>query len=229
MKNCIVLSGQYRSFDRTFDSIKQFVESNNLDVYCHLWSTDQREIDNVNDKLNPKQFVSHDFSEYSDLFESIESRILKNNPKGPNQDKLAANASMNYSRRVAYSLVPQNTYDSIIYCRYDNLLGNMLLSKQPDTIITPSEESYNLISDIFAYMPISMADSYFLYPNYEDLHSTPWEPKFLEWLRNVKKYPEHDIQTHIHTRYCPHLMLMRNIIMNGNTFITVELPVRILR
>jgi hypothetical protein len=83
MKNCIVLSGQYRSFDRTCDSIKQFIETNDLDVYCHLWSTDQREIDNINDKLNPKQFVFHDFSEYSEIFESIESRILKNNPKGP--------------------------------------------------------------------------------------------------------------------------------------------------
>jgi hypothetical protein len=136
---------------------------------------------------------------------------------------------MNYSRRVAYSLVPQNTYDDIIYCRYDNALGNMSLNEKPDIIITPFEESYNLISDIFAYMPSSMADSYFLYVEYERLHSTPWEPEFLEWLRNVKKYPEHDIQTHIHTRYCPHLMLMRNIIMNGNNFVMSDLPVRILR
>ena len=96
-------------------------------------------------------------------------------------------------------------------------------------IITPEEESYNLISDIFAVMPAHMAESYFLYDDYERLHSTPWEPEFLEWLRNIKQYPEQDIQTHIHTRYCPHLMLMRNIIMNGHNYVIDNLPVSILR
>ena len=229
MKNCIVLSGQYRSFDRTCDSIKQFIETNDLDVYCHLWSTDQQEIDSVTGKLKPKKIISEDYQKYSDTFSSIEDRILKNNPKGPNQDKLAGNASMNYGRKVAYSLVPKDEYDTIIYCRYDNLVGNMLLTAVPDTILTPLEESYNLISDIFAIMPSGMADSYFLYDEYERLHSTPWEPEFINWLRNVKKYPEQDIQTHIHTRYCPHLMLMRNIIMNKNNFVITDIPVRILR
>ena len=229
MKNCLVLSGQFRSFERTVGSIKQFIDNNQLDVYGHMWSTDQNEIDFVNDKLKTKNIVFQNTDLYTDTFASIEQRILQNNPKGPNQDKLAGNASMNYGRKVAYSLVPKDEYDTIIYCRYDNLVGNMLLTAVPDTILTPLEESYNLISDIFAIMPSGMADSYFLYDEYERLHSTPWEPEFINWLRNVKKYPEQDIQTHIHTRYCPHLMLMRNIIMNKNNFVITDIPVRILR
>jgi len=229
MKNCLVLSGQFRSFDRTVGSIKQFIDNNQLDVYGHMWSTDQNEIDFVNDKLKTKNIVFQNTDLYTDTFASIEERILKKNPKGPNQDKLAGNASMNFGRKAAYSLVPKDVYDVIIYCRYDNLVGGMMFTGIPNVIVTPFEESYNLISDIFAIMPAHMADSYFLYDEYERLHSTPWEPEFLEWLRNVKQYPEQDIQTHIHTRYCPHLMLMRNIIMNGHNFVIDNLPVRILR
>ena len=99
----------------------------------------------------------------------------------------------------------------------------------PVFIFTPEQESYNLISDIFAVMPAHMADSYFLYDEYERLHSTPWEAMFLEWLRYIKQYPEQDIQTHIHTRYCPHLMLMRNIITKGHNYVIENLPVSILR
>ena len=229
MKNCLVLSGQFRSFDRTFGSIKQFIDNNQLDVYGHMWSTDQNEIDFVTDKLKTKNIVFQNTDLYTDTFASIEQRILQKNPKGPNQDKLAANASMNFGRKSAYSLVPKNVYDVIIYCRFDNLVGNMMLTGVPDVIVTPEQESYNLISDIFAVIPSQMADSYFLYDDYERLHSTPWEPMFLEWLRYIKKYPEQDIQTHIHTRYCPHLMLMRNIIMNGHNYVIENLPVSILR
>jgi hypothetical protein len=78
-------------------------------------------------------------------------------------------------------------------------------------------------------MPMSMAKSYFLFDDYERLHSTPWETEFVEWLRNVKKYPEQDIQTHLHTRYCPHLLLMRNIIMNGHNYTIQNLPLFIQR
>ena len=229
MKNCLVLSGQFRSFDRTFGSIKQFIDNNQLDVYGHMWSTDQNEIDFVTDKLKTKNIVFQNTDLYADTFSAIEERILKNNPKAPNQDKLAGNASMNFARKSAYSLVPKDTYDVIIYCRFDNLVGNMMLTGVPDVIVTPEQESYNLISDIFAIIPSRMADSYFLYDDYERLHSTPWEPAFLEWLRYLKKYPEQDIQTHIHTRYCPHLMLMRNIIMNGHNYVIENLPVSILR
>lgn len=230
MRSCIVFSGQYRTFDQTSEKIRRFIDINNLDVYCHLWSTDQREIDNVTDRLTPKKILSEDNSLFVGEFDRIERDILSKNPKGPNQDKLAGNASMNYSRKKAYDLVPKDEYDFLVYCRYDIGFNQLFMfGDDVDRIITPFEESYNLISDIMAVMPMSMADSYFLYDEYERLHSTPWEPEFLDWLRNVKKYPEQDIQTHIHTRYCPHLMLMRNIIMNGNTFEILNLPIYLQR
>ena len=228
MKKCIVLSGQYRSFDRTSDSIKQLIETNELDVYCHLWSTNQQEIDSITDKLKPKKIVSEDFEVYSNTFASIEDRILKNNPKGPNQDKLSANASMNFGRKAAYSLVPKDVYDIIIYCRYDNLVGGMMFTGLPNVIVTPFEESYNLISDIFAVMPAYMANSYFLYDEYERLHSTQFEPEFEDYLRNVRNYGEENIRIHKYERYCPHMMLLRNIYMNkitnvGTNQLTVHL------
>lgn len=229
MKNCIVLSGQYRTFDQTWENIKRFIDLNSADVYCHLWSTDEKEITSLVDRLKPKKYLTQDFSEFVDLFEAIERNILQKNPKGPNQDKLAGNASMNYSRKAAFDLVPKEEYDNVIYCRYDIGFQQVFTFDGVDRIVVPFEESYNLISDIFAIMPMSMANSYFLYNDYERLHSTPWEPEFLDWLRNVKQYPEQDVQTHIHTRYCPHLMLMRNIIMNGHIFHITNLPVYLQR
>lgn len=229
MRKCIVLSGQYRTFDHTWENIKQFIDLNKLDVYCHLWSTDVNEVNNLVDRLKPKKYLVGDYSRYIGAFGSIERNILLKNPKGPNQDKLIANASMNYSRKAAFEMVPKDEYDVVIYCRYDIGFRQIFTFDGVDRIVVPFEESYNLISDIFAIMPMTMASSYFLFDDYERLHSTPWEPEFLEWLRNVKRYPEQDIQTHIHTRYCPHLMLMRNIIMNGHSFHITDLPVYLQR
>ena len=229
MKKCIVLSGQYRTFDQTWKNIRNFIDLNLLDVYCHVWSTDQTEIDNITDRLMPKNLLAEDNSLFLDTFQKIEDNILTNNPKGPNQDRLAGNASMNYSRKAAFDLVPKDEYDTVIYCRYDIGFHELFRFDGVDRIVTPLEESYNLISDIFAIMPMEMAKSYFLYDEYERLHSIPWEPEFLDCLRNVKKYPEQDVQTHIHTRYCPHLMLMRNIIMNGHNFTLIDLPVYLQR
>lgn len=229
MSNCIVLSGQYRTFDQTWENIKKFIDLNEADVYCHMWSTDVNEVNNLVNRLNPKNYLIGDYSKHVGAFESIDRNIRLRNPKGPNQDKLVGNASMNYSRKVAFDMVPKDKYDNIIYCRYDIGFRQLFTFDGLDTIVVPLEESYNLISDIFAIMPMSMAKSYFLFDDYERLHSTPWEPEFLDWLRNVKKYPEQDVQTHIHTRYCPHLMLMRNIIMNGHTFHIANIPVYLQR
>lgn len=235
MKKCMVISGQYRTFDKTWPQLKEFIDLNELDVYAHLWSNPHigqenlRHFHEVKDRLQPKRIFQQPMQ--GDVvveFDKIEERIKLANPKGPNQDKLAGNASMNYSRDAAFQMVDQE-YDIVVYCRYDIGFRQMFTFENVDRIITPEEESYNLISDIFAIMPMSMAKSYFLYKDYERLHSTPWEPEFLDWLRNVKKYPEQDIQTHIQTRYCPHLMLMRNIIMNGHTYHTTNLPVYLQR
>lgn len=229
MKNCIVLSGQYRTFDSTWENIKNFIDINEADVYCHLWSTDSEEEKNVVERLKPKKYLVEDYNDYNGTFSTIEQNILRNNPKGPNQDKLSGNASMNYGRKKAFDLVPKNEYDRLVYCRYDIGFHDLFKFNDVKNIVVPVEESYNLISDIFAIMPMRMAKSYFLYDDYERLHSTSWEPEFLNWLRSIKRYPEHDIQTHIHTRYCPHLMLMRNIVMSGHIFTITNLPVYIQR
>ena len=60
MKKCIVLSGQYRTFDQTWKNIRNFIDLNLLDVYCHVWSTDQTEIDNITDRLMPKNLLAED-------------------------------------------------------------------------------------------------------------------------------------------------------------------------
>lgn len=234
MKNCIVLSGHYRTFDDTWPQIKQFIEFNDLDVFCHLWqdedeSESMRQYNMVAQHLNPKKLVHEKYtSELEQKFQKIEYNIRQSNPKGPNQDKLAGNASMNYGRLEAFKLV-EGEYDNLVYCRYDIGFKQMFMFQGVDIIMTPIEESYNLISDIFAIMPFELAKYYFLYDNYEYLHSNKFEPEFIEWLRKVKQYPDNDIEIHIKQRWCPHMMLIRNIIMNGITYSTQDIPVYLKR
>jgi superoxide dismutase len=53
MKNCIVFSGQFRTFKDTVENIKEFIRINDLDVYCFLWTTDSDEKRFVVDNLKP--------------------------------------------------------------------------------------------------------------------------------------------------------------------------------
>jgi hypothetical protein len=228
MKKCIVLSGQYRTFDQTWEKIKQFIDNNQLDVYCHLWSTNVNEVNSIVDKLKPIKYLVEDPSRYVGQFQAIERNVLLKNPKPLSTDKIAGNASMNYSRKKAFELI-EDEYESLVYCRYDIRFRNIFQFEDVDVTVTPLEESYNLISDIFAIMPFKDAKHYFIYDQYERLHSTPFEPEFVEWLKNVKKYPEQDIKIHIEQRYCPHMMLMRNLIMNNITFISENIPLYLQR
>lgn len=229
MKNCIVLSGQYRTFDQTWENIKKFIDLNHLDVYCHLWSTDEREIQNVQERLQPIKFLHEDYKTYIDEFDGIDERVRLKNPKKPNQDKLAGNASMNFGRKQAFNLIDKtNDYHTLVYCRYDIAFNPVFIFDFVREILTPLEESYNLISDIFAIMPYEDAKHYFIYDEYERLHSTQFEPEFEDYLRNVRMYGEENIRIHKYERYCPHMMLLRNIYMNkvknvGTSQITVSL------
>ena len=116
MKNCLVLSGQFRSFDRTFGSIKQFIDNNQLDVYGHMWSTDQNEIDFVTDKLKTKNIVFQNTDLYADTFSAIEERILKNNPKisilftttTKTSAAIIANKIKDWQGRVTHQFFPTN-------------------------------------------------------------------------------------------------------------------------
>jgi hypothetical protein len=87
------------------------------------------------------------------------------------QDKLAGNASMNFGRKRAFNLVDKE-YRNLVYCRYDITFNPIFKFDNVDVLVTPLEESYNLISDIFAIMPFGDAKHYFIYDEYERLHST---------------------------------------------------------
>jgi len=214
MKNCIVLSGQYRTFDQTWKGIKEFIDLNNLDVYCHLWTDNLEEVKNVADRLNPIKIDFSNPKNYENQFNEIEHRIRLAHTKGPNQDKLAGNASMNFSRKKAFELV-QESYDMLVYCRYDIRFNKLFEFTKLDIMLTPMEESYNLISDIFAIMPFKDAKHYFIYDQYERLHSTQFEPEFEHHMRDVRQYGDENMRIHMNERYCPHMMLLRNIYMNG--------------
>ena len=228
MKKCIVLSGQYRTFDKTKENIKKFIEINDMDVYCHIWSMDTKEIDDIKYTLNPKAILCEDYSKYENQFQEIESRIRSVNPKNAPNDKIAGNASMNFSRKRAFDLIEEK-YDVLVYCRYDIGFRYVFEFENVDKIYTPVEESYNLISDIFALMPFEYAKNYFIYDNYEKLHSTQFEPDFENYLRYKKVYGEENIRIHKHERYCPHMMLLRNLVMSNTPFEIYNLPVGLQR
>jgi hypothetical protein len=228
MKKCIILSGQYRTFEKTKENIKKFIDINDMDVYCHIWSMDAREIDDVKHTLVPRAILCEDFKKYEDQFNKIESRIRSTNPKNAPDDKVAGNASMNFSRKRAFDLIEEK-YDILVYCRYDIAFKYPFQFENVDKIYTPLEESYNLISDIFAIMPFDYAKNYFIYDNYEKLHSTQFEKDFEDYLRYKKVYGEENIRIHKHERYCPHMMLLRNLVMTNTPFETFNLPVGLQR
>ena len=224
MKKCIVLSGQYRSFDQTAENIVKFINLNELDVFCHLWTDDIDERRIVIERLRPKKYLFEKSDAHTEVFNEMETRIRRNNPKPALTDKVAGNASMNYSRKQAFNLIDEE-YDTVVYCRYDIGFTDLFEFKDIDRVFTPVEESYNLISDIFAIMPMEYAKHYFLYDEYERLHSTQFEEKFENWLREEKKYGEENIRIHKYDRYCPHMMLLRNLLTNNVPVAVTNLPV----
>lgn len=232
MKKCIVLSGQYRTFDKTWQSIKSFIDTNDLDVYCHLWSTDKNEIDNVIQRLDPKNIIVNDNTYFYPMFAAIEQSIIRANPKNMNGDSLSKQASMNYSRKIVFDSLPENTYDTIVHCRYDIAIKQNFKFDNVQTIISPQAQAYGFISDIFGIIPSSMANSYFLFDEFRRLHSTPFEPEILEWIRKNKHInlnSEEDIIVNTQKRYCPHLLLARNILLNRHSFTLVNLELDIQR
>ena len=214
MKSCIVLSGQYRTFDQTWKGIKKFIDINNLDVYCHIWTDNLEEVNNIIERLNPVQISFDNPKVYENQFMEMEQRIRTVNPKGPNTDRLYGAASMNFGRKKAFELV-KDSYDMLVYCRYDIRFDKMIEFTKTDILLTPLEESYNLISDIFAIMPFKYAKHFFIYDEYERLYSTQFEPEFEHHMRDVRQYGDENMRIHMHERYCPHMALLRNIYMNG--------------
>lgn len=227
MKNCIIFSGQYRTFDKTKENLKQFVELNNLDVYCHLWSTNKKEIGLIEEFLQPKKILVEDFDDYRQYFESIESSIRFSNPKPSKMDILSNHASMNFGRKQAFNLV-EGEYDNFVYCRYDIEIYNVFnIQSISDCVFVPYEESYNLISDIFCVSPFKYAKYYFLFDSFQKLHSSNFEDGFLYYLEHIKQYGSENVRIHKEERYCPHMILLRNLYNNSIPFSLYHFPVRI--
>ena len=82
MKNCLVIGGAYRTFSTTYEGIKKFAQKNDLDIFCHLWSNDHREISHVQEVLSPKSFIAEPQTDaLIAKFCEIEDRIKKKNSK----------------------------------------------------------------------------------------------------------------------------------------------------
>lgn len=227
MKNCIIFSGQYRTFDKTKYNLRKFIEKNSLDVFCHLWSTNQDEVKEIIEFLNPQKILVEDYDEYKQYFESIESSIRCNNPKPSTMDVLSNHASMNFGRKQAFGLVDEQ-YDNFVYCRYDIDIYNIFtIESVSNCVFVPFEESYNLISDIFCIAPFNLAKYYFLFDAFQRLHSSDFEHEFIGYLDTIKKYGTENIRIHREERYCPHMILLRNLYNNGIEYNLYHFPVRI--
>jgi hypothetical protein len=186
MNNCIILSGQYRTFERTKENIKAFIDLNALDVYCHLWSNDEKEVNDIKETLQPKNILVEEYSYYEEYFKSIEYSIRKTNPKPSTMDVLCNHASMNFSRQRAFELV-DGVYDNFVYCRYDlDIYSNFKIESIENSVFVPYEESYNLISDIFCISPMHYAKHYFLFDSFQRLHSSDFEDSFVNFLDSTK-------------------------------------------
>lgn len=228
MKNCLVLAGEFRTFEKTADSLAKFIKLHNLDVYCHLWTNDESECDKIISILNPKQII---YEQPDNLeFLNIERRIKKKNLKGPNSDKLWQNASMHYGRKKAFDLVPKDTYDHVVFTRYDlAILAPFEIDWNPNLLTTSYAESWGLISDVFAVMPYKFGKYFFLYEEFEQLHSTPFEDEFVDFLLKDFNYGKENTRIHRHERYCPHMILIRNFFLNKIPWKLSEYPVALIR
>lgn len=235
MKNCIVLSGHYRTFDTTWKNIKSFIDENELDVYCHLWEDvdkeeSKRQQQSVIEKfqLNDNQFLCECSDKYKQQFLNIEKEIKESNPK-PNliiKDNIANNASMHFARKRAFDLIKEK-YDVVVYCRYDLIFDSIFKFQDVDCILTPEAECYNLMSDIFAIMPFKYAKKYFFFDDFERLLSTQFEPEFEKWLNDIHNYGEQNIKIHKYHSYNPHMMMLRHFVMSKTPYKILNIPVRI--
>ena len=236
MGNALVMSGHIRTFKDIVGEIKEFVEFNGLDVYLYIWDEDNAEdIKFVVDTLKPIKWLSEKNELYSDIFFDTEERIAKNNPKELiTADNNFVLLSMHFARRKAFELI-EKEYDNIIFSRFDTQVFKFkldsILEKYTGVIITPTNEQYGMISDIFAIIPWKYAESYFLYNRIEDILSRRMDEETKKWL-SVKFYWENgqrDIRLHDENRYCPHMMSMRNYFESDTPYIVLDLPVTLKR
>jgi len=228
-KNAIVISGQYRTFAQTKDNLKKFIDDNALDVYCHLWSNNPVEIEDVKNTLSPKKIIAECPIAYEQQFNDVETEIRSIRSKGQGIDNLKNMASMYWSKTAAFNQIVED-YDFIVYSRYDVQMPLSFKFGAINTILTPTAEHWGAISDIFAIMPTNYAKYYFLYPEFIRLQITEFEPKFIEYLHTIYNVDTAGlVRIHNYERHCPHMMLLRNLIMNDIPFEICEIPVYLQR
>jgi hypothetical protein len=228
-KNCIIVTGQYRTFSKTKENLKNFIEHNNLDVYCHLWSNSESEIQDVIDTLKPTKIIVEDFYLFEPSFIDTEKRIKEKFYKEAAIDKLVNQFSLHYARKTAFGLI-DTPYDNIVYTRYDvQIASHIWVPHKLDTVVTPIEGSWGIISDMFAILPQQHAKYWFIYDKLEDFHTTMFDETFLDFARNNKKWDNTIINIHQYERYCVHIALLRNFVSNNVPFEEIDLPVYIQR
>lgn len=231
-KGALLLSGQLRSFTQTWPKLSEFIKLNNLDVYCHNWQ--EPNVNNVNEILKPTKQLIENYEIKVPLFEEMQKEIEQRNPKDlVTPDKLVNPISLHYGKRKTFELVDLK-YDFFVSTRYDidikkeiNVLD--MINAHPDQVITPSEHSYGMISDIFSIIPNRFASDYFLYPNIVEILGTSFSEEFIKYLKELVKLSDSDIETHNKRRYCPHMLVLKNYfekniysLIEGNLSLSIQ-------
>ena len=226
------MAGHVRTFKSIAEELTHFIRFNELDVYLYIWDEgNQDEIDYVVKTLKPVKWKAEKNELYLPEFLEAEQRIATKNPKELiTPDKNFATLSMHFARRKAFELI-EKEYDNVVFSRFDTHMTafrvRAMVSEFPDAVLTPTNEQYGMVSDIFAIVPWKYADSYFFYPRAEDILSRRFNKKMKEWL-SVKFFWENgqrDIRLHDENRYCPHMLCMRNFFETNTPYNVVDLPV----
>jgi hypothetical protein len=226
------MAGHVRTFKIIAEELTHFIRFNELDVYLYIWDEgNQDEIDFVVKTLKPIKWKAEKNEIYLPEFLEAEQRIVTKNPKELiTPDKNFATLSMHFARRKAFELI-EKEYDNVVFSRFDTHMNafriKAIVSEFPDAVVTPTNEQYGMVSDIFAIVPWKYADNYFFYPRAEDILSRRFNKKMKEWL-SVKFYWENaqrDIRLHDENRYCPHMLCMRNFFETNTPYTVVDLPV----
>lgn len=236
MANALVIAGHLRTFKTIVDDLVNFIDKNKLDVYMFVWDEgDQAEIHFAVDKLKPVKWKAERNEIYAKGFFDAEARIEQVNPKQLiTPDRNHVTLSMHFARRQAFELI-QKEYDNLVFTRFDTNLYpfdvNDVIQNHPEVVITPTNEQYGMVSDIFAIVPWKYADNYFFFERAEDILSRRFSDDYKEWL--LEKFwwenKERDIRLHDENRYCPHQLCMRNYFETNTPYIVMDLPVYIKR
>jgi hypothetical protein len=236
MANALVISGHLRTFRNICEELKHFISLNELDVYMYVWDEgNQEDIDYAVKYLNPVKWAAERNEIYAQEFLDAESRISEKNPKDLiTPDRNHVTLSMHFARRKAFELIDKE-YDNVVFTRFDTHLYPFkvrnMVETYPDVVVTPTNEQYGMVSDIFAIIPWKYANNYFFYPRAEKILSTRFSKKYKEWLSEKFWWEngQRDMKLHDENRYCPHMLCMRNYFETDTPYIVVDLPVMIKR